>query len=471
MCSIGTPMVFGLTLGLFGCGGGSSGTPTYTVGGTVSGLAPGSEVVLTINSGDSQTVTANSSFTFSTAIEAGGSYNVTVATPPPGQTCIVDFGSGTVTTANVTNINVQCPLEQVMWSFGFLPDGFLPAAGLIQASDGNFYGTTVTGGPNRGGTVFKITPDGVETIVWSFGVPAGDGANPYNSPLIQGRDGNFYGTTRDGGANLNYGTVYQLTPAGVETVLWSFGAVGDGSYPETGVIYGADDNLYGTTFSGGANIGGTVFRVTSAGAETVLWSFDYVSTSVGPNARLVQGSDGNFYGSTAGSGPSDGGSIFRITPSGVYTVLWTFGTGQDGLYPSGRLMQASDGNLYGTTISGGTHSGGTVYKLTPGGVETVLWNFGGPGDGQSPEAGVIQGMDGNFYGTTGSGGPICCGTVFRLTPAGVENVLWGFGPSNVVGSGGAQPIGDLLQGTDGSLYGTTYGGGTAALGTVYKVIL
>ncbi len=142
---------------------------------------------------------------------------------------------------------------------------------MLQASDGNFYGTTVTGGSLGGGTVFKLTPAGVETVLWNFG-GVGDGTNPEQSGLIQGRDGSFYGTTSYGGAH-NGGVVFKLTPDGVETVLWSFGAPNDGAYPQAGVIQGSDGNFYGTTTVGGTHNGGTIFKVTPAGVETVLWSF------------------------------------------------------------------------------------------------------------------------------------------------------------------------------------------------------
>jgi uncharacterized repeat protein (TIGR03803 family) len=442
---------------------------TYTVGGTVSGLASGAAVVLQDNGGDALTVSSNSTFTFATAIKSGGSYTVTVGTQPTGQTCIVSAGSGSVTTADVTNVIVQCPMETVLWSFSGGVGGGLPSAGLIQGSDGNFYGTTVAYGSVGAGTAFRLSPAGVETALWGFGT-VGDGNNPQQSGLVQGIDGNFYGTTFWGGSN-NGGTVFKITPGGVETVLYNFGSTGDGINPWAGVIQGSDGSFYGTTSSGGINNGGTVFKVTAAGLETVLWNFDFVSVgNAGPYGGVIQGSDGSFYGTTSGGGTNTAGTVFKITSAGVETVLWNFGSGSDGRNPQGNLTRGSDGNLYGTTVNGGANASGTVFRITPAGAETVLWNFGSAGDGRNPGSGVVQDADGNFYGTTSGGGPIGAGTVFRVTPDGVETVLWGFG-SNSSGNDGAGPYGALIQGNDGNFYGTTYGGGASLLGTVFKLTL
>jgi len=231
----------------------------------------------------------------------------------------------------------------------------------MQASDGNLYGTTTKGGANsNAGTVYKITTAGAETVMWSFG-GSGDGVNPYASP-IQASDGNLYGTTYGGGAN-GAGTVFKITTAGAETVLWSFGGSGDGALPDSGLMQASDGNLYGTTTSGGTNGAGTVFKITTAGAETVLWSFGGSGDGAKPYGGLIQASDGNLYGTTYGGGANGAGTVFKITTTGAETVLWSFGGSGDGVNLDGALMQASDGNLYGTTYGGGANGAGTVFNI------------------------------------------------------------------------------------------------------------
>jgi uncharacterized repeat protein (TIGR03803 family) len=305
----------------------------------------------------------------------------------------------------------------------------------------------------------------VETLLWSFG-GTGDGASP-QAGLIQASDGNFYGTTTGGGAANNAGTAFKLTPAGVETVIWSFGGTSnDGANPATGLIQASDGNFYGTTTNGGIHGSGTVFKLTSAGVESVLWSFGGAGDGANPQAGLIQASDGNFYGTTKGGGTHGYGTVFKLTPAGVETVLWSFGGTGDGAWPFASLIQASDGSFYGTTNIGGANNAGTVFKLTPAGVATVLWSFGGASDGASPWAGLIQATDRNFYGTTQGGGVNNTGTIFRLTPSGAETVLHSFGRNDT--SDGTNPFAGLIQATDGNLYGTTIGGGTNLKGTVFK---
>jgi uncharacterized repeat protein (TIGR03803 family) len=436
---------------------------THTVGGTVSGLADGSSIVLQNNGGDSLTVSANSTFTFATAIATGSNYSVSIGAQPPYQGCSVTLGSGTVANADVTSVVVHCPLAQVLWNFGGSPDGFAPTAPLIQGSDGNFYGTTTSGGPNFWGTVFQISPGGVETVLYSF-ASGSDGADPVGG-VVEASDGNFYGTTYSGGAN-GLGTVFKVTPAGVETILWSFGSGVDGMQPAAGLIQGSDGNFYGTTSGGGTNAHGTVFKITPAGAETVLWNLGAGSDGYDPESALIQGSDGNFYGTTISGGSNNFGTVYKITPSGVETVLWNFDF-TNGSGPQAGLIEGPDGNFYGTTAGGGTNAGGTVFKITPSGVETILWNFGLGADGVGPVAGLVLGRDGNFYGTTAVGGTINNdGTIFKVTPAGVETVMWDFGfGTNLI----AIQVSALIQGSDGNFYGTTDAGGTVADGTVFKM--
>jgi uncharacterized repeat protein (TIGR03803 family) len=293
------------------------------------------------------------------------------------------------------------------------PDGNVPTAAPIQATDGNLYGTTVTGGANNFcaqfdtngcGTVYKINPDGTETTIYSFCSQGGctDGANPWD-PLVQGSDGNFYGTTELGGVNDGgLGTIFKITPSGTLTTLYSFCSqpnCTDGWEPLGGLVLVSDGNFYGTTAYGGANDAGTVFKITSSGTLTTLYSFCSQSGCADgrqPWAGLIQASDGNFYGTTYGTN-NGGGTVFKISPGGTLTTL-----ASDLGSLTGTLVQASDGNLYGTTRSG------TIFRVTLAGTLTTLYTFSCTGsfcpDGEEPTAGLVQATDGNLYGTTIYGG-------------------------------------------------------------------
>jgi len=395
--------------------------------------------------------------------------------------------------------------EVVLHSFAGT-DGAGPEARLIRGSDGNFYGSTRYGGAHNDGTVFKLTPSGRLTTLYSFGSQEGDGSEPYAS-LIQGSDGNFYGTTELGGANRFYGTVFKLTPSGTLTTLHSFCSVGnpsawdctDGADPYSGVIQSPDGNFYGTTDFGGANpkgipLGpGTVYQLTPSGGLATLYSFCSVHDPGTyncldgrcPYAGLIQGSGGNFYGTTNAYGPfneggatgTSGGTVYQLTPSGRLTTLYSFCSqgGEactDGFDPYSGVIQGSDGNFYGTTEGGGANNRGTVFKLTPSGALTTLYSFCSVRDrrrdpcldGEEPHSGVIQSGNGKFYGTTPQGGAnsdrasdIYGGTVYQLTPSGKLTTLYSFC------SHGGEAC------TDGNFYGTTWGGGANSDGTVFEV--
>jgi uncharacterized repeat protein (TIGR03803 family) len=285
-------------------------------------------------------------------------------------------------------------------------DGSAPYAGLMMATDGNFYGTTESGGAGGAGTVFKITQRGTLSTLHSFN--SHDGANPY-ATLLQGTNGNFYGTTESGGAHL-LGTVFKITPGGTLTTLHSFNST-DGSSPEAALIQAADGNFYCTTYNGGTEGYGTIFKITSGGTLTTLHVFDDGTEGRAITAGLVQASDGNFYGSTTLGGPNGYGAVYTTTPTGTVTVLHGFNA-TDGATPN-ALVLATDGNLYGTTISGGTYIDGTVFEITPQGTLSTLHTFAG-NDGADSFAGLVQATDGKFYGTTRVGASKNDGTVFRL---------------------------------------------------------
>ena len=332
---------------------------------------------------------------------------------------------------------------------------------LIRGSDGAFYGTTSGGGSNSGGTVFRITPGGTLTTLYSFCSQAGcaDGENPL-AGLIQANDGNFYGTTSLGGAH-RIGTVFKLTPGGTLTTLHSFcsqfsppNACQDGTDPTGSLIQATDGNFYGTTATGGGDAAneGTIFKLTPGGVLTTLYVFCSQLNCVDgeqPIAGLVQGTDGNFYGTTRFGGIARNGTIFKITPGGSLTTLYSFCSQTncaDGAIPIASLIQATDGNFYGTTALGGpagVAGFGTVFKVTPSGALTTLYSFctqANCPDGSQPAAGLVQGNDGNFYGTTTMGGTNNLGTIFQITPSGTLTTLHSFN-----GTDGGNHLEDLYR--------------------------
>lgn len=400
-----------------------------------------------------------------------------------------------------TRSSAQTFSENVLYNFcsqggSGCTDGYLSTSGLVQGSDGNYYGTSYSGGANGYGTVFKITSSGALTTLYSFCSQAtcADGSNPAGG-LVQGSHGNFYGTTLMGGA-YNYGSVFEVTPAGAVTTLYSFCGLtncADGAYPEAGLVQGSDGNFYGTT-QGGGTVGtdacaenngcGTVFQMTPSGFLTTLYTFCTQTNcpdGADPYGGLLQGSDGNYYGTTSGDGPSDG-TVFKITSSGSLTTLYSFcsvASCADGEEPFGGLFQGSDGNFYGTTSGGGTGGtgDGTVFKITPSGTLTTLYNFCtlvNCTDGSGPYAGLIEGSDGNYYGTTYLGGSVefNSGSAFQISPGGTLTTLYNFcGFSGC--SDGSYPEAVPLQGSDGNFYSTTSGGGTGDTsgggGTIFNI--
>jgi uncharacterized repeat protein (TIGR03803 family) len=456
-----------------GGGGGSSNTQVIapTISGSITGLIAGSTVVLENNGGDKLSVSSNGTFAFSSAIALNGSYAVTVSSQPSAQRCNVANGIGTNVQASVANVSVTCgaATESVLHNFtGTATDGSTPIGELTLGTDGSLYGVTSAGGASNNGTVFKLTPSGVVTVLHSFAGGASDGAMSM-AGLTLGADGNFYGVTSKGGTS-GKGTFFKITPSGAATVLYSFaGGTMDGASPQGSLKLASDGNFYGMSFEGGTLGFGTVYKISPTGAEMVLHSFAGTPTDGAyPTGSLNQGSDGNFYAVTQGGGASQMGSIIKITPAGLETVLFSFKNDTvDGDGPRGTLITGSDGNFYGVTSGGGAAHKGTFFKITAAGIKTTLYSFAGmPSDGSEPMGTLVVGKDGNFYGTTAGGGPGSNGTVFMITPAGVETILHAFTPAGT--NDGAELWAGLTFGTDGYLYGVTVLGGTSNMGTIFR---
>jgi uncharacterized repeat protein (TIGR03803 family) len=380
----------------------------------------------------------------------------------------------TITTFAVSPLMLQ-PMYQS------LSTGTNPLAGLSLGSDGMFYGTTASGGTYGSGTVFRMSPGGTLSTLTNF-YNNTNGSLSGNSPqssLVQGTDGNFYGTTYNGGTISGYGTIFKMTPAGQVTILVSLNSNSAplGANPSCGLTLGNDSNFYGVTQSGGVSGLGSIFKVTPTGVFTTLVSFTGTTGSnlgSSPRASLTLALDGNFYGATATGGAGGFGTLFKVTPAGVLTTLVQF-TGTTGAYPGSTpiaaLVQGADGSLYGTTTLGGVNNLGTVFHVTTTASFTSLTSFSGASGGvmgATPKGALTQLADGNFYGTTTLGGVNNLGSVFQITPAGVLSTLVNFTGSTGTALG-ATPQGALITGPDGALYGTTNAGGLNNVGSVFKV--
>ncbi len=375
----------------------------------------------------------------------------------------------------------QTPTLTVLHDFN-TTDGSSPDHGLVEASDGNFYGTTPTGVTAGLGTVFQITPTGNFTVLASFTGPNGSYAE---CALVQGSDGLLYGTTQGGGPlPTDNGTIFKMTTDGDLQTLFAFpqtiggplnGAYLNGRQPLAGLVQGTDGEFYGTNrlegvrSATGAFGDGTVFKISSGGDFQTLFTF-YNSNDVNnpeggkPQAPLVLDQDGFFYSTTFQGGPDTLGTIFRVTASGVQTDLFNF-TNAIG-EPQGGLVLGPDNKYYGTTETGGSNNLGTYYRISHEGVFELLGNFTGDANGAQPWGEMVLASDGNLYGTTSAGGSSGVGTIFQLTTAGVLTTVYTFPNSEALG---AFPRGALVQGSDGNLYGTTMAGGASGVGTIFRL--
>lgn len=470
-------------LALAACGG-NSGTSTYALGGSVTGLAAGQEVTLDLDAGAPLVLAANGAFTLATPVAAGSSYAVTLGAQPVAQQCTLAGGSGVMPAADANGIAVTCapPMQRTIYA----PPGNAGGdgqGGLTVDAQGKLYGATSAGGSNYSGAVFKLAPGAsgayVATVLYNF-TGGADGGDPVGGMLVDAA-GNIYGTAQLGGGN-NVGTLFMLAPDGsggyTQSVLHSFTGGADGSYPNPGLIADTSGTIYGTVSYGGSG-NGTVFALTHSGSGftmSILYTFAGGNDGRRPFGGLVRDAAGNLYGTTSAGGASNAGTVFRLAPSGsgyVESVLYTFTGGADGAYPNGSLAMDAAGNLYGSTVAGGVAGGGTVFKLAPktggGYAQTVLHSFAGGTDGNNPYCSVYVDAGGSLYGTTISGGASYSGTVFRLVPGTggsyTQNVLYSF----TGGTDGGQPYAGVVADAAGNIWGLDTVGGASNVGAVFEI--
>jgi len=461
----------GLAVLLTACGGGgggagndSAGAPkSYAVGGSISGLNNWG-LVLSMGGQTISPSAGATSFTFPSLLSSDTSYEVQVSAMPIGMTCAVGKGSGVIGTGNVVNVEVSChSVLTVLYSFASTAtDGSHPQS-IIQSSDSSFHGVTRGGGNLNHGTVFTITPEGVETVLYSFG----DFESYHPHTLMQASDGNFYGIAGDDSAGGD-GTVFRVDPNGTETILKTFSwlPTPDGTGPN-GLIEADDGALYGTTRGGGDYGEGVLFKISNTGVFSVLHSFGAYPGEKGkyPMGPLVQGYFGYLYAITGYGGSQDKGAVVAVSLNGAEVVPYSFkGVIPDQIIGFSSLIQGADGNLYGTIDRGGDYSNGVFFRISFVGASAVYEQLHSFSASEAVPRGLIQGGDGNFYGVASG---VNMGALFKITPSGKSTLLYLFG-SNV--NEGIYPA-SLIQGRDGNLYGTTSDGGRYGGGTFFRVSL
>lgn len=374
------------------------------------------------------------------------------------------------------SLPAQAQTLTVLYSFTGGADGTQPM-GLVLDSAGNLFGTALYGGDlhcgdgSGCGTVFELAPTGTLTILHTF-TGGADGSIPWGTLLLDSA-GNLFGTTIEGGnincslGTMGCGTVFKLDTAGNKTMLYVFAGSLQGSLPYGTLVQDATGNLYGTTAWGGIGACdqcGTVFKMrATGGAETVLHAFTARGDGDLVYAGVIRDAAGNLYGTTYSGGTFNGGTVFKVDSTGKESVLHSFGKAQDGISPTAGLL-ADGADLYGTTLEGGAYDAGMVFKLDKTGVETALYSFTNGADGGWPHGNLIRDAAGNLYGTASSGGTFGYGAVFKLDSTGKETVLHSFDIGD-----GQGPSAGLIRDAAGNLYGTTLEGGAFGYGTVFKI--
>jgi uncharacterized repeat protein (TIGR03803 family) len=381
----------------------------------------------------------------------------------------------TIALPNLCVAQIYTPLDDFGTESG---DPQAPQGHFAQARDGNLYNTSSSGGEHGYGTVFQLTPSGKMKVLWSFTGAGAKGGPPGGHPtsgLTLGTDGNLYGTTIEDGTSYK-GTVFRITTGGILTVLYNFTGEADGQSPAAAPVQGLDGDFYGSSSDDIKNYG-AIYKMTPAGVLKAIYEFTgRPDINYEHPQALVLGTDGNFYGTTRGGGAGYG-MVFKITPKGALTMLHEFtGSPSDGQLPTGALIEAADGNFYGTTEYGGTGQSGTVYRMTPAGEVTILHNFKEDKNGFRPLSGLTQGTDGNFYGGTYQGGVLSGGgagkgVLYQITPEGSYSILY----NDFIARIGTHPDDPLIQHTNGTFYGDTYEGGDGGkpcnyeCGTLYSL--
>ncbi|NKF23725.1 choice-of-anchor tandem repeat GloVer-containing protein [Solimonas marina] len=448
----------------------------YGVGGTITGLLAGQSIILRDNGGDDLSLAgtgADQHFVFSSRLASGSDFDVTVEQQAEDQVCTVINGSGTVPDGDIDEVAVRCYRYRQLYSFKGQPDGDTPSGRLALDSHGNLLGTTAYGGAASGGTIFKIAPQGAESIAYSFGADAAGGLYPKG--LVTGRDGVLYGTTQqDEDPNTN-GTVFSFDPdAQMLRDLWEFSSSdNDGAFPSPDLTEDAEGVLYGTTYAGGSSGKGVVYRLVPQGGqrvEQVLHSFSGADgDGQNPVGGLVLDLAGNLYGVTQNGGAGQQGMIFKIEADGTLIDVHDFGADGDGGQPLAGLVAGADGKLYGTTLRGGQFDDGTVYRFDPQrNTEDVVLSFDPATVGSAPYGGLLVDEAGNLFGTASNdSGANQRGAVFMIE-ATTNNVyvLYRFDDELPAAH---NPRATLIMDADGNIYGTTQSGGTNNVGTVFTL--
>jgi uncharacterized repeat protein (TIGR03803 family) len=358
--------------------------------------------------------------------------------------------------------------EKTLYTFTNGADGAYPFAGLTLDADGNLYGAASSGGAGGQGTIFRIAPDGTFAVLYSF-AGGNDGASPLAAPIVDSH-GNLYGVTENGGGSCNCGTVYKLSRKGKDTVLHAFTGEPDGFDAFAPLTMDKHKNLYGTTLDGGTFYG-TVFEVTAKGSESILYTFGGGNDGDSPYPGVVPEKHGNLLGSSSFGGTHGFGTVFQLAPGGTKTVLYDFAGSSDAASPSSTPLRDAHGNIFGLAkFGGGSCNCGAVYELNRKGNEKLIHSFAGGSDGFSPGYGLTTDASGNLYGVTTEGGTTnCsgygCGTVFEVTPGGKETILYAF----LGGSDGSTPYYAPARDARGNLYGTAEYDGANGYGTVYAI--